>query len=85
MADPTPSQYYVQLFDGLFSKQLLQVIIKKVNEIEGDSLTYGEFLQWIGIWILMSTVDGADQRAFWATKNVDPFHGAPFRVTPLMS
>ena len=86
LADPTSSQYYVQLFEGLFSKQLLQVIIKKVNEnLEGDSLTYGEFLRWIGIWILMSTVDGADQRAFWSTKNVDPFHGAPFHVTPFMS
>ena len=45
LADPTSSQYYVQLFEGLFSKQLLQVIIKKVNEnLKGDSLTYGEFL-----------------------------------------
>ena len=61
LADPTSSQYYVQLFEGLFSKQLLQVIIKKVNEnLKEDSLTYGEFLQWISIWILMSTVDGAD-------------------------
>ena len=86
LADPTSSQYYVQLFEGLFSKQLLQVIIKKVNEnLEGDSLTNGEFLWWIGIWILMSTVDGADRRAFWATKIVDPFHGAPFHVTPFMS
>ena len=61
LADPTSSQYYVQLFEGLFSKELLQVIIKTVNEnLKGDSLTYGEFLQWISIWILMSTVDGAD-------------------------
>ena len=59
--DPTTSQYFIQLFEGLFPKQLLQVIINKVNEnLEGDSLTYGELLWWIGIWILVSTVDGAD-------------------------
>ena len=86
LVDPTTSQYFIQLFEGLFPKQLLQVIINKVNKnLEGDSLTYGELLRWIGIWILMSTVDSAKRRAFWATKNVDQFDVAPFHVTPFMS
>ena len=50
-----------------------------------DDLTYGEFLWWIGIWVLMSTVDGADHWSFWSTKTVDAFEGAPFRLTPFMS
>ena len=45
LVDPTTSKYFVQLFEGLFPKQLLQIIINKVNKnLEGDSLTYGELL-----------------------------------------
>ena len=46
-----------------------------------DDLTYGEFLWWIGIWVLMSTVDGANHHSFWSFKNVDPFEGASFHLT----
>ena len=50
-----------------------------------DDVTYGVFLQWIGIWVLMSTVDGVDHQLFWLTKTVDAFENAPFRLTPFMS
>ena len=50
-----------------------------------DDVTYGEFLRWIGIWMLMSTVDGADHQSFWSTKTVDAFQGAPFCLTHFMS
>ena len=85
--DPTTQGYYIQLFEGLFPKQLLLCIIEIINEkMDGeDDVTYGEFLRWIGIWVLMSTVDGADRRTFWSTKTVDAFEGAPFRLTPFMS
>ena len=85
--DPTTQGYYVQLFEGLFPKQLLVCIIEIINEkMDGeDDVTYGEFIRWIGIWVLMSTVDGADHRSFWSTKAVDAFEGAPFHLTPFMS
>ena len=85
--DPTCHGYYVQLFEGFFPKELLQNIIDIVNEkMNGEEeVVYREFLWWIGIWVLMSTVDGADRRSFWSTKNVDAFDGAPFRLTPFMS
>ena len=39
--------------------------------MDGDEeVVYGEFIWWIGIWVLMS-VDGADWHSFWSTKNVD--------------
>ena len=62
--DPTRNGYYVQLFEGLFPKQVLTVVIDKVNEnMHGeDDLTYGEFLWWIGMWVLMLTVDGHPKR-----------------------
>ena len=85
--DATCRGYYIQLFKGFFPKQLLQNVIDIVNEnMDGDEdVVYGEFIWWIGIWVLMSTVDGADQHSFWSTKNVNAFDGAPFRLTPFMS
>ena len=78
--------YYLQLFEGLFPHDLLLVVIEKVNDnVEGGMVSYEEFLRWIGIWILMSTVDGADHRSFWSTNKLDQFHGAPFHVTSFMS
>ena len=56
--DATCHGYYIQLFKGFFPKQLLQNVIDIVNEkMDGDEeVVYGEFIWWIGIWVLMSTV-----------------------------
>ena len=61
--DATCHGYYVQVFERFFPKQLLQSVIDIVNEkMDGDEeVVYGEFIWWIGIWVLMSTVDAADQ------------------------
>ena len=85
--DPTTQGYYIQLFERLFPKQLLLCIIEIINEkMDGENdVTYGGFLRWIGIWVLMSSVDGADRRSFWLMKTVDAFEGAPFHLTPFMS
>ena len=50
-----------------------------------EEVVYGEFLWWIGIWVLMSTVDGVDHCSFWSNKNVDAFDRAPFHLTTFMS
>ena len=85
--DPTCHGYYVQLFEGFFPKELLQNVIDIVNEkMNGEEeVLYGEFLWWIGIWVLMSAVDGVDHHSFWSNKNVDAFDFAPFHLTPFMS
>ena len=36
------------------------------------------------IWLLMSTVNWADQRSFCSMKEIDPFDGAPFHLTKYM-
>ena len=60
--DTTTDDHYLQLFEGLFPSRLLTTIIEKVKEkISGDLVSKGEFLQWISMWVLMSTVDGSDQ------------------------
>ena len=66
---------------------MLQNVIDIVNEKmdHDEEVVYGEFIWWIGIWVLMSTVDGADWCLFWSTKNVNTFDHAPFRLTLFMS
>ena len=65
--DATCHGYYIQLFERFFPKQLLQNVIDIVNEkMDGDKeVVYGEFIWCIGIWVLMSTVDGVDWHSFW--------------------
>ena len=41
----TEDDYYLQLFEGFFPKDLLNMIIEGINmKINGDLVTYGEFL-----------------------------------------
>ena len=42
--------------------EVIQCIIDSVNDklISEQRLTHGEFLQWIGVWVLILTVDGSD-------------------------
>ena len=56
-----------------------------MNQSMNNPVSYGEFLCWIGLWILMSTVDGSDRRSFWSSKDINMFEGAPFRLTHYMS
>ena len=41
-------------------------------------LSYGEFLRWIGVWLIMSTLHGPDRATFWLLMDVDRFRGAPW-------
>ena len=36
-------------------------------------LPYGEFLQWIGIWLLMSMLHGLDHATFWSLLEINCF------------
>ena len=52
--------YYLQLFEGMFPRDVLDTIIEGVNkQISGDPITYGELLRWIGLWVMMLTVAGS--------------------------
>ena len=84
--NPTTDDIYVQLFEGLFTANFLDKMVTEMNKkISGDPVTYGELLKWIGLWVLMLTVDGSDRRSFWSTHNIDIFKGAPFRLAAFMS
>ena len=43
--NPTEDDYYLQLFEGFFPKDLLNTILEGINtNINSDLVTYGEFL-----------------------------------------
>lgn len=48
-------------------------------------LEYGEFLRFLGLWLLMATIQGPSRHEFWKRETVDMFVGAPFRLTEYMS
>ena len=69
----------LQLFDILFPKKwMIEVVLPKTREKLDEPLTYGDLLRWIGLWLLMSTVDGSDHQSFRSNKNVNIFEGGPF-------
>ena len=84
--DPTENNINLQLFEGLFPKDYLhEVILVETNKKLKEPFSYGELIQWIGIWLVLSTVDGSDRCSFWSSKEVDMFEGAPFRLSSVMT
>ena len=80
----------MEVFEMFFFKHfIMSVVIPKTNEhlaAEGHCvLSYGEFLRWIGIWLLVATLVGPDRTDFWSLSNIDEFKGAPFRLHEYMS
>ena len=48
-------------------------------------LALGEFLRWLGIWLLLSTIGEYSRDEFWSEKEIDRRSGAPYRFNDLMS
>ena len=82
----TEDDYYLQLFEGMFPRDVLDTIIEGVNkQITGDPITYGELLFWIGLWVMMLTVAGSDHRSFWPTHDLGIFYGSFFTLSNYMT
>ena len=82
----TEDDYYLQLFEGMFPRDVLDTMVDGVNKQKtGDPLTYGELLHWIGLWVMMSTVAGSDHRRFWSTHDLDIFYGCFFTLSNYMT
>ena len=70
------------LFEPFFFKDYIKnTIIPTTNKnLEGTGalpVHYGEFLRWLGPWLLMLTMIGPQYHQFWATHSIDAFKGAP--------
>ena len=61
------------------------MILPSSNKKLKQQLPYGEFLWWLGLWILMSTRDGSNRLSFWSSKKIDMFDGSGIHLTELMS
>ena len=79
----------LNLFKGLFFSSFIKTtILPQTNQSlsHGEKpILYGEFLGWIGLWMLMGTIIGPQRREFWATSPIDAFNGAPLRLGDWMT
>ena len=78
----------LNLFEGLFFSSFIKTtILPQTNQNlpHGEKpILYGEFLRWIGLWMLMGTIVGPQRREFWATSPINAFHGAPLCLSVWM-
>jgi hypothetical protein len=62
------------------------VILVETNKtIEGPSVSFGEFLQFIGILLYMATTAGFNWAEWFSAKNIDRWDGAACRLNDIMS
>ena len=62
------------------------VLVETNKQLDGKELLWGEFVKYLGLWLLMSTVSsGCARRAYWAETDASEWSGAPFRFHQYMS
>ena len=74
---------FVMFLPKAFFESVLLVETNK--KIEGKPVTFGEFLQLMGIWLYMSTTAGFSRSDWFSQKKVDQWEGAPFCFNDIMS
>ena len=49
-------------------------------------MSWGEFVRYLGLWILMSSVGyGGDRRSYFSSEPISPWNGAPWRLGKYMT
>jgi len=79
---------FMKMFMKMFPELFIRLQLREMNKLPafaGNPLTYGEFLRFIGLMLLICTTTGHDRRAFWSSLPVNNFSGAPMRLNNLMS
>ena len=62
------------------------VLVDTNNHLEGRVLAWGEFVKYIGLWLLLLTVlNGCSRKSFWDEQPPSEWSGAPFRFHKYMS
>jgi len=61
------------------------ILVESNKHIKGEAITLGEFLWFIGIWLLMSSQAGSKCSDYFSTKPISHFGGAPFSLNDMMS
>ncbi len=78
---------YQTLFEHFFPiAWVTDVLLVETNRVLRPNLSYGEFLRWYGIWLVMAATEGGCLREqFWDRAAVSMFRGAPYRFNEYMS
>ena len=77
--EPTNLQLLCLFF---FRYVIHRVLLHNINSrIEVEKASYSQFLVFIGLWIMMATIQGTSPRDFWLAKKTDLLEGAPFHVS----
>lgn len=77
-----------RLFELFFFKTfVMDTLLPLINSniAPGEVVSYGEFLRWIGIWLLMSCKQGATRREGWSSEPPSLYKGSESRYGSLMS
>jgi hypothetical protein len=77
----------LQLFELLFPRTFVQeIILPMINkEVKfGGPVEYWEFLRFVGLWLLLATIQGPSRTDFWSTDRPSRFYGAPFRICSIV-
>eukprot|EP00957_Ditylum_brightwellii_P144328 10995201-Ditylum_brightwellii.AAC.1 len=79
----------LQLFDMFFPMKYVKgILIPYTNRRFSHGvpeLTYGKFLVFIGLWLMMGTIQGFQCRSFWSIAAIDPFEISPYHFDDIMS
>ena len=78
LSDPYNLNLFKGLFFSLFIKKTILPQMNKKPSPGGKPILHGEFLHWIGLWMLMGTLVSPQRHEFWATHPIDAFNGVPF-------
>ena len=76
---------FIGMFFLLFPKSLILTIIEETNKKLDHPTNLGEFIRWIGVWLLLSTMSGFKRSDFWSMKPIELYHGAPYRLNEIMT
>ena len=79
---------FTRVFLLLFPRTLVEkVILAETNKKIDKKITLGEFLRFIGLWLVITYASPGNlsRKEFWSSKKLERERGAPFRLNDLMS
>ena len=84
-SDVVENMSFVGMFFILFPKSMVKIIIEETNKRLDEPMNMGEFIRWIGVCLLLSTLSGYKRSDFWSMKPIEMFSGAPYRFHEFMT
>ena len=91
LAGDLDGQRYIDYFMLMLPVSFFKNVVLKQTNMEmmngrGGEITWGEFMRFVGLWLLMSTVAiGCDRSSYWDSTLPSMWKGAPFRLGEYMA